>query len=54
MNAQTQSVSRIFQDSSRRSNVLLAGALLVLGYFAGGALLVRDSVVQSSTIARSA
>ena len=54
MNAQSPSVSRIFQNSSRRSNVLLAGALLVLGYFAGGALLVRDYVVQSSTIARSA
>ncbi|HVP60745.1 MAG TPA: hypothetical protein VMT11_09315 [Myxococcaceae bacterium] len=54
MNAQTPPVSSIFQNSRRRSNVLLAGVLLALGYFGAGALLVRDYTVQSSTIERSA
>lgn len=54
MIAPTQSVSSIFQTSRRRSNALLAGVMLAVGYLGGAALLIRDYTVQSSTIVRSA
>jgi hypothetical protein len=42
MSAQTESVSRIFQTSRRRSHGLLVGILLVLGYFGSAVVLIRD------------
>jgi len=54
MTTQTQSVSSIFQNSRRRSNALLAGVMLAVGYLGGAALLIRDYTVQSSSIVRPA
>ncbi len=49
MSPQTESVSNIFQTSRRRSHGLLVGILVVLGYFCGAAVMIRDySVVPSS------
>jgi len=42
MSAQTASATTIFQSSRRRSHALLVGILLVLGYFGGAAVLIRD------------
>jgi hypothetical protein len=42
MSTPTQSSSRIFQTSRRRSHGLLLGVLLVLGYFGSAVVLIHD------------
>jgi len=54
MSAQTESATTIFQSSRRRSHALLAGVLLVLGYFGGAAVLIRDYSVPSASVAQVA
>jgi len=48
MTAPIESVSRIFQTSRRRSHGLLAGILLVVGYFGTAVVLIRDYSVAPS------
>jgi hypothetical protein len=54
MSAQLQSVPQPFTPSRRVRGVLLGGVLLLVGYLGAGALLIRDYVVQSSTVGTSA
>jgi hypothetical protein len=54
MSAQTASATTIFRSSRRRSHGLLAGVLLVLGYFGVAAVLIRDYSVPTVSVDRIA
>lgn len=49
MSPQTESVSSIFRASRSRSHGLLVGILVVLGYFCGAAVMIRDYSVGPSS-----
>ena len=42
MSTKNETASRIFQTSRRHASGLLLGVLLVVGYFASAAVLIRD------------
>lgn len=50
----TDTASRIFQTSRRRSHGLVVGILLVLGYFGTAAVLISDYSASSPNVARVA
>jgi len=47
---QSESASRMFQTSRRRSHGLAVGLLLVLGYLGSAAVLIRDYTAASPSI----
>lgn len=46
----TDTTSRLFQTSRRRSHGLVVGILLVLGYFGTAAVLISDYSSSSPTV----
>jgi hypothetical protein len=50
----TDTTSRIFQTSRRRSHGLLVGILLVLGYFGTAAVLISDYSASSPSVTQVA